>query len=419
MSSTDPAARRDTGRSPALRANLPRLLATALMGIALAASPAYVLRPKIGPIPTTALEVVLVIALVAGFAVYWREVPWRNPYLLPGALLLIAATIGVVVTPNRLHALGTWRAYFVEPAAAGLLCGAIAARRGHARILVLGLGVAGSIVAIANIVNTLHAIVAHGFNWVTPPVTLYQTANAIPLYLEPLLAFSLAIVRFSDDRWERLGGAIFSVVGALAIVLSFSRAGWVTLVVLVIFVAASTRLRWWLIGVVVVVGGGAFALSKRVRDRVLVEFHPGPLNTIGSRISLWESTLTMLRHKPLFGAGLDGFQQTVAQYKVASYGEDLIYPHNLFLDFWTETGLLGLAAIVSLGVQIVRGAIRGLRAVDRPWTRAMSLGLLGLAVVFVVHGMVDVPYFKNDQALAFWALLGIQLGSLGVSRRAA
>ncbi len=30
---------------------------------------------------------------------------------------------------------------------------------------------------------------------------------------------------------------------------------------------------------------------------------------------------------------------------------------------------------------------------------------------FGVHGLADVPYFKNDQALAFWAILGLQLGS--------
>ena len=400
-------------------ASVAQVAATVLMGLALAASPAYLVRPRAGPLPTTVLEIVLVVALVVGFAVYWRELPWRTPYTWPGLLLLVAATVGVVVTPNHLHAVATSREYFIEPAAAGLLCGAIAARRAHARILLLGLGVAGSIGGIANMANTLLAIATHHFNWVSPPVILYNTPNAIPLYLEPLLAFSLALVRFSDDRRERIVAWAFTVIGALSIVLSFSRAGWVTLAVLVVFMAASTRLRWWVVGAVVVVAGGAFGLSKRVRERVLVEFQPGPNNTIGSRISLWESTLRMLQHRPLFGAGLDGFQETVRRYKVPAYGENVVYPHNLFLDFWSETGLLGLAAIVWFGIQIVRWSLRGLRALDRPWTQAMSLGMLGLALVFVVHGLVDVPYFKNDQSLAFWALAGIQVAALGPARRAA
>jgi hypothetical protein len=38
-------------------------------------------------------------------------------------------------------------------------------------------------------------------------------------------------------------------------------------------------------------------------------------------------------------------------------------------------------------------------------------------LAFLVHGIGDVPYFKNDQALAFWTLTGIQLGALGVAAR--
>jgi hypothetical protein len=36
--------------------------------------------------------------------------------------------------------------------------------------------------------------------------------------------------------------------------------------------------------------------------------------------------------------------------------------------------------------------------------------------VILLHGQVDVPYFKNDLALEFWALLGIQLGAISGSQ---
>jgi O-antigen ligase len=101
---------------------------------------------------------------------------------------------------------------------------------------------------------------------------------------------------------------------------------------------------------------------------------------------------------------------------VSADHENLIYPHDIVLNFWSETGLLGLAAFAWLVVQVVRVALRGLRMAGEPWARAMAVGLLGLVVAFLVHGVVDVPYFKNDQALAFWALLGVQLGSLQLRR---
>ena len=60
-----------------------RQAASGLMALALAASPAYVLRPHLGPVPTTALELVLLVGIAAGLYAYWGELPWRSPYLWP------------------------------------------------------------------------------------------------------------------------------------------------------------------------------------------------------------------------------------------------------------------------------------------------------------------------------------------------
>jgi plastocyanin len=59
-----------------------------------------VLRPHIGPFPTTALEILLLVAIPVGLYAFWRELPWANPYLLPGVLLLVAATLDTVVAPD-------------------------------------------------------------------------------------------------------------------------------------------------------------------------------------------------------------------------------------------------------------------------------------------------------------------------------
>jgi len=388
-----------------------RGLATGLMALALAASPAYVQRPHLGSLPTTLLEIPLVIAIAVGLYVYRDELPWRSPYLWPAALLLVAATIDTVVAPDRRAAAGLWKAYFVEPALAGLVIAAMARSRARARLLLAGLAVAGSYAAVLNGATVLWALGHHAFNVVTPPVAIYNSANAVPLYLEPLTAFGLAIAFCSDNLRERIVATVFCLLAAVAIFLSYSRAGWATLVALVLFVALFSRWRWQALAATVAVGGLLFAASGSVRRRILVEFDPSSTqNTIGLRLSLWKSSANMLAHKPLFGGGLSGFKASILPYRDPGYHEDLIYPHNVLLNFWSETGLLGLAAFVWLMVQCVRTALRGLAL--GPWSRAMAIGLLGLVVAFGLHGLVDLPYFKNDQALAFWALVGVQLGSL-------
>ena len=84
--------------------------ATFLLALAFAAAPAYVVRFHVGPLPTTLLEVLLLLGIAAGLVALRGRLPWRTPYTLPGLLLLAAATVGILVSPNRSEALGAWRA---------------------------------------------------------------------------------------------------------------------------------------------------------------------------------------------------------------------------------------------------------------------------------------------------------------------
>ncbi len=387
------------------------------MALALAAGPAYNLRFHVGPLPSTVLEVLLLLAIGLGAHAHWRELPWRNPYTIPAALLLAGAGIDTVFTASdHVKALGIWRAYFLEPMAAGLVIAALARRRERARLLLAGLGCAGLVVAVANLVVDGVALATHSFNQVTPQVAIFQTNNAVALYLEPLAAVALAIALHSEVRRERLAAGAGFGLFALAILLSYSRAGWATLIVLAMVVAVFHRRRWLVLGAALVLVAAAVAGSHQVRHRIAVEFEPdNQNNTLNLRRRLWASTLNLLAHRPLVGGGLNGFRSAVARYRVDGYAENLIYPHNLVLNFWAETGLVGLAGILLALVQGVRTCRRGLAA--GPWARSLAIGLLGALAAIVVHGMVDVPYFKNDLAVAFWALLAIQLGSLTLPER--
>ncbi|MGH7861010.1 MAG: O-antigen ligase family protein, partial [Candidatus Dormibacteraceae bacterium] len=386
--------------------------ATLLMALALAVMPLYVIRPHLGPLHTTLLELVLVIALVAGFYAFWGELPWRNPYLGPALLLLAGASLGVVFTAStHAKALGIWKAYFIEPVAAGLIIAAIARVRARARWLLAGLALAGAIGALANLAVDGRALLLGTYSVTTPPVAIYNSSNDVALFLEPLAALALSFAIYSRDRLERRLGWILYLVYALAIAASFSRGGWLALGALTLVTFMFHPWRWRVLGALVLITLLALGLSGKVRHRVGVEFNfHSPDNTIALRQSLWRSALNMLRHRPLGGGGLDGFKYALQPYRAADYHENLIYPHDLFLNFWSETGLVGLAGFCWLLVQWVRTIRRGLES--GPWARLMAVTLSGALVAVVLHGLVDAPYFKNDLALVFWTLLGMQIGSL-------
>jgi len=82
----------------------------------------------------------------------------------------------------------------------------------------------------------------------------------------------------------------------------------------------------------------------------------------------------------------------------------LLYPHNIFLNFWLEIGLLGLMAFIWTIVSFFRKGFNTL------WTNHNSLiqiGIMSAMTCLIIHGLIDVPYFKNDLAVLFWILVAL------------
>ena len=83
-----------------------------------------------------------------------------------------------------------------------------------------------------------------------------------------------------------------------------------------------------------------------------------------------------------------------------------MYPHYIFLNFWTEIGLLGALIFTWLIGRYYYDAIKLLSKVEKN-KRPLLLALIGAMSAIFIHGLVDVPYFKNDLAIIFWLLVAI------------
>lgn len=385
-------------------------LSLVLAALTCALTPAYTVRWHIGFYPSTLLEIAIV-ATVGAFAVEsWRlrEMPiWRSPFTIPAIIFLAAGTISVVASPDRRAALGIYRAYLIEPVAFFIVLSSILRSRRQVVPVLSGLAIAGFVVGVANSIVVLDAIRHHTLNpAVTGPVVIYTNANDVALFLVPLIAIAGSVVLYGADKRERLVSGVFLAVALAATLLSLSRGGYLALAAVAIGLALSHRQRWWLLGGV---GAAAVIVSfvPPIHRRLAVEVNfASSSNTLVGRFELWRVSLQMLEHHVLFGAGLSGFAQTIAPYWNPTHIDRFIYPHNIVLTFWSETGLLGLAAFAWIMFTGFRISWRGWRRRASDW-RPMRLGILLALVAVVVHGLVDVPYFKNDLALEFWALIGL------------
>jgi O-antigen ligase len=382
-----------------------------LAALTCALAPAYTVRWHLGFYPTQLLEV----ALLATVAVYLFEtvrqgqrIDLRSPYTIPAALLLLAGALSVLVALDRRSALGLYRAYFVEPVAFFFVLAATVSTLRRATLLLSGLWVAGLVVAVPNAVVVIQAIAQHSLNLATtPPVAIYQTANAVALFLVPLIAVAASLLLYGRERWERLLSAAFLVVAVTATLLSFSRGGYLALAAVVLVLAATHRRARWLVPAAIA-GALLLALLPPIRHRIEYELHSVQGNTLDWRLHLWTQTPKLMRHHPILGIGLSNYDRAMGPYWLDL--SRVIYPHNIVLNFWTVTGLLGLVAFAWIMVVVLRDSWRGFRAGDA--FAAIHLGVFAAMLAVIVHGLVDVPYFKNDLSLEFWALVGLTWAGL-------
>lgn len=385
-------------------------LTLSLAALTCAALPWYTVRWHYGPLPTTLLETGVLVTIVAFVLESWRYhvwPEWKTPFTLPALVFIVAGAISVLAAPDHRAALGLYRAYIIEPIAFFVVVSFVVRTWVQARWILAGLAISGMVAGVPTAFVVLQAIRHHTLNVaVAPPVVIYQSPNSVALLMVPLIAVAAALAVYASNRRDQIGSVIFLVIAVPSTLLTFSRGAYLALLVIAMVLALTHRRRLWLTAAIVVT---ALAVSRipPIASRIAHELNlSDPNNSLIERVRLWGATFRMMRDHPIFGTGLSGFQHYIDQYRNGIYTEDLIYPHNIVLNFWTETGLLGVLAMAWIVVQAVRTAWSGWRAGVAAWS-PLQLGVLLMLIGIVVHGLVDVPYWKNDLSLEFWVLLAL------------
>ncbi|MDP9381723.1 MAG: O-antigen ligase family protein [Chloroflexota bacterium] len=385
-------------------------------------------RPFIGPLELSLPDAVL-LACVLGLLgrVYWRALlrgsgelksplrrMLRSPYFLPGLLLVAISTLTLVLLPpqtSRGLVVGL-RAYsiIIEPLAVyALVLLGLRGRRDRLWLL-LDVVVAGALVV--SLYGVLEAL------WVavnpSPQVggyyrisSFFNHPNSLALYLTRTLSIfgALAVALPAGERRRRVYLAGVALMGA-AMLLSGSRGGWIAVAAAAVPIALLSRSYRWLVlaGAAGAVGIGFLLLTGL--DRLSSLFRPGR-NSADTRERIWKAAIEEIERSPLWGTGL-GHVEWMHRYvgRRRLRGTELIDAHNLFLDFWSKLGIIGLLAILGLVARFYLLALQAYRR-GEAMTRALAVALIAAMTGSIVHGLVDAFYFGLPLAVFFWLMLGL------------
>lgn len=123
------------------------------------------------------------------------------------------------------------------------------------------------------------------------------------------------------------------------------------------------------------------------------------------RLAHWQAAREMARNHFWLGVGIGNYEPVYGAYALLNWPYPLGHAHNIYLNIFAETGLIGLLAYLGLWISIIWQTWHLTRAREN-WIRFIAIGLLGAWVHLSIHQLVDTLYVANIH-LQLGALLGI------------
>lgn len=227
-------------------------------------------------------------------------------------------------------------------------------------------------------------------------------------------------------------GALAGIMGSL---LSGSRGGWVgfPIVLWVLYRAYGRNCSTWLktLTVCVVVAGGVTVYSlpqAGVQDRIhqaasdvgyYISYRESA-TSVGARFEMWRGAAILIKEKPLFGWGDNGYlqalgalgEQNIINDNVTHYG----HAHNEFIDAFAKRGIVGLLALLALYLIPMRLFYREFEEPDLSKRSVAVAGAL-LPVAYIDFGLTQAFLTHNSGIMMYAFLLIILWGIHSAAQR--
>ncbi len=397
--------------------------------------PLYIIRFSLGSIPSSLLEGMILIVTGVWLIQKRKELFFdikegiRHHHIAiletrifrAAILFLIAASVSTIISSDIRAALGALRAYFFEPVLFFLIFISLVKTPKKLTPIIVASILSGLSIALLAVYQKITG-------WNIPEIwmaerrvtSLFPYPNAVGLYLAPIIPLLCGWYAYYSSKtqgWKKKGiwfvsSIIFFVFGsaiffakteAALLVVTISLFGWA------LFFNKKTRQRALQgIALCIFVIVISQPLQGFLKEKIFLQDWSGYV-----RRTVWTESIPMLKDHPITGAGLSGYKHMFTPYHTKKFIEVFLYPHNIILNFWTETGLYGLIAFLLLWITSVMMLVQTLKNV---WTHhddtATFLNVCAQSVlvsysIIVIHGLVDVPYFKNDLSVFFWMLIAI------------
>ena len=222
------------------------------------------------------------------------------------------------------------------------------------------------------------------------------------------LAFTLQRTLSAQDRIKVLAWAGASLLALCSVVfLLQGRSGLVASAIVVLVLGSiytPVHRRWQALVLLVIMSSLLIMASPLMMQRIqqgyheVVHYQAFNRTSLGLRIDMWQLALKSFIDHPLIGTGSGTYNQIAAQH-FGDCRDVCIHPHNQYLFFAMEFGVLGLLGFLWLLWRLAKTAF-----LSRSPERSV---LFAITAVLAVDSLFNVPLWYRAESYFFYAMLGL------------
>lgn len=370
--------------------------------------PLYLVRFEIFSLPTNLLELIIIILFISWLVLKIRSGSLQfedKTFFYPIFLIFLGLTLATLFSADLRISAGIWKGWFIVPWLYFVVLIDSLKDKKQINKLLTALTLSGLAIALIAL-----------FYWLNSQLTydgrlraFYLSPNHLAMYLSPILVLSFYLYFCFRKRVLKIALFIIHCLLLAVIYLTYSYGAWLGLMASFVFLSIILYRRRIKLGCfkpaflafslifLIFISACLSQISSQKFQSLVDLSYP----SLKSRLIIWQSAWQIIKDHPLIGIGPGLFQRYYLDYQVQMppYLEWAVpQPHNLFLAFWLQTGLLGLIGLIWLLVLFFKRRKSG---------QLINYFLMAAMICLLIHGLIDTTYWKNDLSVIFWLIISI------------
>jgi O-antigen ligase len=128
------------------------------------------------------------------------------------------------------------------------------------------------------------------------------------------------------------------------------------------------------------------------------------------RTFAWKFVLEEIAEAPVLGIGREGMKRSGASlFLYTEYGESFPHPHNAYLEWMLDNGIISLIPVLLFYFLVIRMAIELFKDETNKYSVAIGGITLSLVLALLIAAMGSQSFYPREGSVGMWCAIGLAL----------